>query len=116
MTTLGGMKKIILAVPLFTHEFDDFKPYYMPFNKTLITYIPLNRNSLLMSHPHATEDAAFRGHLDGSFVLVALVVIAFLGGWFCHQFFGKFVRSKQSIESLCPTLQQAWTTIDQELC
>lgn len=50
----------------------------------------------------------------GPFLAVtALVVIAFFGGWFSHQFFGNtFDQSNQS-RSYSQLIQQAWNTIDQ---
>jgi len=54
------------------------------------------------------------GRFAGQFLAVAaLVVIAFFGGWFSHQFFGNnFDQSDQS-RSYSQLIQQAWNTIDQ---
>ena len=53
-------------------------------------------------------------HLLGPILAVAaLVVIAFFGGWFSHEFFGNtFAQSDQS-RSYSQLIQQAWDTIDQ---
>lgn len=42
-----------------------------------------------------------------------LVVIAFFGGWFCHQFFGNTFTQDPSSRSYSQLIQQAWNTIDQ---
>lgn len=43
----------------------------------------------------------------------ALVVIAFFGGWFSHQFFGNSFNQGDSSRSYSQLIQQAWNTIDQ---
>lgn len=47
--------------------------------------------------------------------LVALVVVAFFGGWFAHQFFGNTAVTPNSKDSraYANLIQQAWNTIDQ---
>lgn len=46
--------------------------------------------------------------------IVALVIIAFLAGWFGHQFFGgSFVAQGNQSQQYEQLFQQAWTTIDQ---
>ncbi len=53
-------------------------------------------------------------HLLGPFLAVtALVVIAFFGGWFSHQFFGNTFTQSDSSRSYSQLIQQAWDTIDQ---
>ncbi len=53
-------------------------------------------------------------HLLGPFLAVtALVVIAFFGGWFSHQFFGNTFAENDSSRTYSQLIQQAWTTIDQ---
>ncbi len=53
-------------------------------------------------------------HLLGPFLAVtALVVIAFFGGWFSHQFFGDTFTQSDSSHSYSQLIQQAWDTIDQ---
>ncbi len=53
-------------------------------------------------------------HLLGPFLAVtALVVIAFFGGWFSHQFFGDTFTQSDSSRSYSQLIQQAWDTIDQ---
>jgi carboxyl-terminal processing protease len=46
-------------------------------------------------------------------VVIALLVIAFLGGWFSHQFFGDSFNQSDKSKTYEQLFQQAWTTIDQ---
>ncbi len=51
--------------------------------------------------------------LGQGLVLIALLVIAFWGGWLCHQFFGQsFDQSNQS-KAYSQLVQDAWNKIDQ---
>ena len=43
----------------------------------------------------------------------ALVVIAFLGGWFSHQYFGYQVGINSQSQKYAQLFQQAWDTVDQ---
>ncbi len=53
-------------------------------------------------------------NLLGPFLAVtALVILAFFGGWFSHQFFGGSVGQSDSSRSYSQLIQQAWDTIDQ---
>ena len=56
-------------------------------------------------------------HILGPFLAVtALVILAFFGGWFSHQFFGgtiSTVNQSDSSRSYSQLIQQAWNTIDQ---
>jgi carboxyl-terminal processing protease len=60
------------------------------------------------------KNERFRHVLGQILLTVALVVIAFCGGWFCHQYFGAvaFNTSDQS-RAYSQVIQQAWTTVDQ---
>ena len=52
--------------------------------------------------------------LLGPFLAVtALVVIAFFGGWFSHEFFGNTFAQNDLSRSYSQLIQQAWNTIDQ---
>jgi len=52
--------------------------------------------------------------LIGPFFAVAmLVVIAFFGGWFSHQFFGNTFNQNDQSRSYSQLVQQAWNAIDQ---
>lgn len=54
-------------------------------------------------------------HITGQVVIaVALMAVAFVAGWFSHQFFttGTFVQSSQS-QQYAQMIQQAWNAIDQ---
>lgn len=54
------------------------------------------------------------GRFAGQFLAVAaLVVIAFFGGWFSHQFFGNNFNQNDQSRSYSQLIQQAWNTIDQ---
>jgi carboxyl-terminal processing protease len=45
--------------------------------------------------------------------LVALVVVAFLGGWFSHQFFGDSFQQSSQSQMYSHLFQQAWNAVDQ---
>jgi carboxyl-terminal processing protease len=45
--------------------------------------------------------------------LIALVVVAFLGGWFSHQYLSTSFNANDQSKSYAQLFQQAWTTIDQ---
>ncbi len=46
-------------------------------------------------------------------VVGALVVIAFLGGWFSHQYFGYQLGTSSQSQKYAQLFQQAWNTVDQ---
>ncbi|GAC1690090.1 MAG: S41 family peptidase [Ktedonobacteraceae bacterium] len=48
-----------------------------------------------------------------SLAVIVLVVIAFFGGWFSHQFFGNTFTQNDKSRSYSQLIQQAWNTIDQ---
>ena len=64
-----------------------------------------------------TQTPQWRRHLGrtiGRFLtIIALVVIAFFGGWFAHQFFGSSFNQSDQSHSYSQLFQQAWTIIDQ---
>lgn len=45
--------------------------------------------------------------------LVALIVVAFLGGWFSHQFFGGSFQPSSQSQMYSRLFQQAWNAVDQ---
>jgi carboxyl-terminal processing protease len=45
--------------------------------------------------------------------VAALLVIAFLGGWFSHQYFGDTFNQSNTSKAYAQLIQQAWVTIDQ---
>ncbi|TMC22617.1 MAG: S41 family peptidase [Chloroflexi bacterium] len=60
------------------------------------------------------ERARHIRYLIGQIVaLIALVAIAFLGGWFSHQYFGATFSTGDQSKTYSQLFQQAWTTIDQ---
>ncbi len=66
--------------------------------------------------PQKASDAPRRGYgrfVRQFFAVAALVVIAFLGGWFSHQFFGNNFDQSDSSHAYSQLIQQAWDTIDQ---
>ena len=61
------------------------------------------------------ERARHIRYLMGQIVaLIALVVIAFLGGWFSHQYFGATFLVADQSKMYSQLFQQAWITIDQK--
>jgi carboxyl-terminal processing protease len=51
--------------------------------------------------------------LGQALALIALVVVAFLGGWFSHQFFGNSFNESDQSKEYAQLFQQAWSTVDQ---
>src|SRR3954447_6077770 len=45
--------------------------------------------------------------------LIALVIIAFCGGWFSHQYFSNSFQADDQSKTYAQLFQQAWTTVDQ---
>jgi len=55
----------------------------------------------------------FRRVFGQLLMLVALVVIAFCGGWFSHQYFSNTFNTNDQSKAYAQLFQQAWTTVDQ---
>ncbi len=92
-------------------EFEDFSQppsFYMPSdNATPQEQAPAR------VHRH-TRTPRFRRAPGRALAIVALVIVAFIGGWFSHEFFGSsFTESSQS-RTYSQLFQQAWDTIDQQ--
>jgi len=67
------------------------------------------------SHHRPPRDKWYRfGRPLGQFIVVAaLMVIAFLGGWFSHQLAGSTFNLSDKSKSYESLIEQAWTAIDQ---
>src|SRR5438552_6940787 len=63
--------------------------------------------------PTGDRDDRIRRRLGELLVVIALLVIAFLGGWFSHQFFGASFNQSDKSKAYEQLFEQAWTTIDQ---
>jgi carboxyl-terminal processing protease len=69
---------------------------------------------------HATEATnpqdpprRFQRILGQALLTLALIILAFWGGWFAHQYFGQTFDSNNQSRSYSQMVQQAWTDIDQ---
>ena len=63
--------------------------------------------------PMPDRDDRVRRAFGQILVVIALLVIAFLGGWFSHQLFGDSFNQSDKSKAYEQLFQQAWTTIDQ---
>lgn len=66
--------------------------------------------------PSSTPDHSLARTISQIAALAALVIAAFLGGWFSHQFFGgsfAFNTTNDQSQAYAQLFQQAWTTVDQ---
>ena len=72
-------------------------------------------NDAYSQQPPPTDDREnrVRRRFGELLVVIALLVIAFLGGWFGHQFFGDSFNQSDKSKAYEQLFQQAWTTIDQ---
>ena len=108
--------------PSWYEEQNTRPPYSVPPDNSVQTgpYIPPGNDEDVYVRPASSSPSAESrrkrhvGKTIGQFLAIAaLVVIAFFGGWFAHQFFGNaFDQSNQS-RSYEQLVQQAWTIIDQ---
>ena len=55
----------------------------------------------------------FRRFFGQALIVAALLVIAFLGGWFGHQYFENTFNQSNPSKAYAQLIQQAWVTIDQ---
>ena len=55
----------------------------------------------------------FRHFFGQALIVAALLVIAFLGGWFSHQYFGNTFNRSNASKAYAQLVQQAWVTVDQ---
>lgn len=100
-------------LPYPTHQFnDDFNQqpsFYMPDNDPASS-----EKQATGSHSHAKK-RLFSGMPGKILGLIALVVIAFLGGWFSHAYISNELFFNQSNQSKAneQLIQQAWNIIDQ---
>ncbi|GCE03283.1 S41 family peptidase [Dictyobacter aurantiacus] len=97
------------------HAADDFDHYpFLPsqdannfssHQREAVTYPPLHE---------ASTTHRFQHMLGRILALVALVVVAFLGGWFGHQYFGEaYFNQNNPSQSYEALFQQAWNKVDQ---
>jgi carboxyl-terminal processing protease len=92
--------------------YDDFDQYPYPLHSQ-----PNNSNGHV---PHYTVEARMTDKVQqlrrvfGQIIaLIALVVVAFLGGWFSHQYLSNSFNANNQSKSYEQLFQQAWSTIDQ---
>jgi carboxyl-terminal processing protease len=85
------------------------------FNPTSATNEDTSIQLQTSSEEHTSDSKRRRGRIFGQIVVTAaLLMIAFLGGWFSHQAYTNtgFNPSNQS-KSYANLIQQAWNTVDQ---
>ncbi|HEU5228925.1 MAG TPA: S41 family peptidase [Ktedonobacteraceae bacterium] len=98
--------------PLRQPPFNDFSQYPYP-------SIPPAENDVSQRQQRAPQQLSsnpgrrFQLALGQLLSLVALVVVAFLGGWFSHQFFGDSFQQSSQSQTYSHLFQQAWNAVDQ---
>ena len=77
------------------------------------TYLPDNQKPQDMNTEPRPRHRSF-GRIFGQVVVVgALIVIAYIGGWFSHQIYSTSFNASDQSRSYANLIQQAWFTIDQ---
>ncbi len=98
--------------PVPQPAFDNFSQYPYP-------SIPPSENDVSQRQNRTAQRLAptsgrrFQQTLGRFLTLVAIVVVAFIGGWFSHQFFGDSFNQSDQSKAYAQLFQQAWTTVDQ---
>jgi carboxyl-terminal processing protease len=88
------------------------------FNRQLSLHMPITNSPADNEHTatqmHFQQDKLPLRKMAGkALAIIALMIVAFIGGWFSHQYFGStFTESDQS-RTYSQLFQQAWDTIDQ---
>ncbi|GAC1392455.1 MAG: S41 family peptidase [Ktedonobacteraceae bacterium] len=94
-----------------TYNGNGFNPYTFDKNLTEDDDVYPHRQH---QQPPSSTPRKRSGQFVGQFLAIAvLVVIAFFGGWFSHQFFGNTFDQSDQSRSYSQLIQQAWSTIDQ---
>lgn len=88
---------------------DDFHTPHVPSSSKTSAY-----GSQPQSVPPPETRHRSRRFLGQALVIASLLVVAFLGGWFSHQYFGDtFFNQSDKSRAYAQLFQQAWVTIDQ---
>ncbi len=94
-------------------EFGQFPPYQVPTNA-----VPTQEKM----YSYATNPPIYRppvprrrrpGGFGQSVFVLALIVIAFVGGWFANQLYANSFSPSNQSQAYANLFQQAWTTVDQ---
>lgn len=92
-----------------THSSSPQQPAYSDFN----SQYAMNNGTYSQQPPPPVQDRDYRRMVRQILVVAALLIIAFLGGWFSHQVFGNSFNQNDKSRAYAQLFQQAWTTIDQ---
>ncbi|HCI82589.1 MAG TPA: hypothetical protein DHW02_23175, partial [Ktedonobacter sp.] len=88
--------------------------HYPPFQDTPSDDDEIFVRPTSSSHNNSTRRRSSIGKRIGQFLAIAaLVVLAFFGGWFAHEFFGYSVGIGNQSAANAQLIQQAWQIIDQ---
>ena len=87
--------------------YDDLNPAHHANNNTFQWPDGSRQGNTIQEEPRSRQIA--RQILVGS----SLVIIAFLGGWFSHQYFGNTLTQNSQSQKYSQLFEQAWNVIDQ---
>lgn len=92
-------------------EFEDF-------NRQFSLHMPTTNNPASIENtPTQTQPQQHKFQLrkwaGKALAIVALMIVAFIGGWFSHQYFGSTITESDQSRTYSQLFQQAWDTIDQ---
>jgi carboxyl-terminal processing protease len=87
--------------------YDDLNPAHHADNNALQWPDNSRQGHIIQEEPRSRQIA--RQILVGS----ALIIIAFLGGWFSHQYFGDSLTQNSQSQKYSQLFEQAWNVVDQ---
>jgi len=90
--------------------YDDFDQHFS-YNET--HHADAQRNGRVMEPYERATENRIRRIIGQLLALIALVIIAFCGGWFSHQYFANSFDASNQSKAYAQLFQQAWTTVDQ---
>jgi carboxyl-terminal processing protease len=96
---------------------DPPQPAYDDFDQYGYNNVPRSednqQNGRVLEPYEATRSSRLARIVGQLLALIALVIIAFCGGWFSHQYFSNSFQANDQSKSYAQLFQQAWTTVDQ---
>src|SRR5262249_8380244 len=92
-------------------EFEDFNQQLSLHMPTTNSHV-YRENTSTQTQPQQHK-FQLRKMAGRALAIVALMIVAFIGGWFSHQYFGSTFTENDQSRTYSQLFQQAWDTIDQ---